>query len=513
MPENPPDGFEVLASAAEKAIDSQLDLVGVVADFLPGAQTKGKDYMITFTLTDPSWSQGEGLKCRYFGRNEKAVPDISSKGDVVVLRSVKLKCYNGQTLALSNYNSSWVLFHQHQIPFSDSETIPDLPYSKMSDQVPSPSRDMMAYAVTLCNLSDRSALNENPSVDPLQMANVPGLGDRLAAPKPTKFQLVQDLTLPRKYSDLKFANLLGEVRKIYMNDFRVELTITDYTAHDALYDYVPALDDDDQGRDGDEFNYNPGHKSWPGPWGKMSMVVSAWDAHAKFAREYVGLHSLVFLRNVQITLDKEGSKMEGKLRGNRYHPESVNIAICKPRQAQGDDRVKAFLKRKRDYEATLKLRGIKGLEEPKKQEEQAVQQKDIQQQAKEPNLARAERNKRKREKKKARKQNAPRSDSTAPRSANEKLNPHIRTNRFLRLSHPSRSLRSPTQPRSTETSKPSMATNLPYPSKTTSTISDPSALSISIHPTSPTSLHPTDQANMRYCPTMRAMNPKRLMSR
>lgn len=420
----PPTGFEELGSVVEKGAGSEFCAVGVVADFLPPTKSRGADYVITFTLTDRSWFQGEGLKCRFFGRTEDKLPNIISKGDVVVLRSTKLRQFNGELMALSSFQSSWLVFHQQDIPLNDTEVKGVLPFSKMSEQTPSPGKDIIDYAVEICNSLDRSTFGEPALVTSLQASNILGSNGAASSPTPKKFQLIQDLTLPRTTRDLKFADLLGEVRKVYMNDFRVELSITDYTSHESLYNYAHTLDDE-QGRDGDEFNYIPGQKAWSGPWGKMSMVVTAWDSHANFARKNVGLGNIVFLRNVQIGLDREGDRMEGNLRGDRYHPDRIGISVCKPRQAQDDDRIKALLKRKRDYEADLKLHGIKGLEESNMLKDEAVQQP-----AKQPQLtAREKKKQRQKDRRKAKQKEAQKARANTSKSASESLNPNIRTNK------------------------------------------------------------------------------------
>ncbi len=433
MHSKPPSGFEELRQVAEKATDSEFCAVGVVTDFLPATKTKGTDYIVTFTLTDVSWLDGEGLKCRFFARTEEKLPNISSRGDVVVLRSVKLKRFNGQLLALSSLKSSWLVFHQQDIPTSNTETKGDLPVSKLSDQVPSPRKEMMDYAIALCNFLDRTTFGESAPLTTLQASNLLGSNGHPASPQPNKFQLIQDLVPPKTTTALKFADLLGEVRKIYSNDFRVELSITDYTSHEALYDYVHPSDDE-QGRDGDIFNYNPAQNAWPGPWGKMSMVVTAWDAHAGFAREHVGLQSLVFLNNVQIGFDREGARMEGKLRGDRRYPDKINVTICNARQAKDDDRVKALLKRKLRYETEVKLHGIKGLEDSKRLKEESLQQP-----AKDQDLSRTEkgknkkqRNKKRKEKEtaeKAKKKEAQAATSHASKSSGNSPNSNIRTNK------------------------------------------------------------------------------------
>ena len=103
---------------------------------------------------------------------------------------------------------------------------------------------------------------------------------------------------------LLFVDMLGEVRKCYANDFRVELSVTDYTAHKALYNYAYGCDED--GTEGDQYGYmaDMQQKQWPGPWGKMTIVIALWDAHAMFAREKVKEGDFVLLRNIQVAMDR-----------------------------------------------------------------------------------------------------------------------------------------------------------------------------------------------------------------
>ena len=121
--------------------------------------------------------------------------------------------------------------------------------------------------------------------------------------------------------------------------------------------------------------------------------------------------------------------MEGNLRGDRKYPDRIGVSICKPQQAREDSRVKELLKRKRDYEASLKLHGIKGFEESKKQKEEALARPTG-----EEGLSKDAKKKRKKKEKKKKKAEAERNKAATARihmldTPNHTLNPNIRTNK------------------------------------------------------------------------------------
>lgn len=478
----PPNGFEELKPASEKPIWSAISVVGVVVDFLPATKSRGTDFMLTFTLKDSSWSPGVGLKCRVFAKNEERMPSISSNGDVVALHSFVLRESSGEAVAVSRNNSSWLVFHQQDIPADIKEIQGDLPVFKMSDQVPSPGKDLIEYAIRLCNSLDRSKFGESDPGTLMHLNNLLGSTSSQLVPRGQKFQLIQDLVVSKNSGDLKFADLLGEVRKKYSYDSRVELSITDYTSHESLYDYS-YVSELGQGRDGDQFGYAPSNTAWPGPWGKLSMVVCLWDAHASFAEKEVHLGDLVLLRNVHIGFDREGDKLEGKLRGDRLQPKRIGVSICEARQAKDDDRVKALLKRRRNYEDDLKLNGIKGVVESMKPKGERCSHpkwgsspKRKERNRKTPKRQKR-RNKKQKPKGKPNKQRIPK--PSTPTSALTK---------FPQPSPPSPSHRSWTPPPSSPTIPPQTATHpLASRSKTTNTTSATSASSTSTPTTSPTS--------------------------
>ncbi len=354
----PPSFVDLRTAYARKGPDCPAtNIMGVVVDHLNATKSGGSDYVITFTLYDPSWIGGIGLKCRCFHKVEARLPPIMTNGDVVLLRSLKIKALGKSTefCGISNSATTWAVLPEAYLPAK----IEDLAAEELSGAKLSPgislSRIEIAYAIFLHNTQDRTSFAP-PAPAPatsLEVGSMIRKAGGVAPPLKDKFRLVRDLVLPSG-PGLLFVEMLGEVRKCYKNDFRVELSITDYTSHKALFNYAYGCDED--GADGDQYGYmaDMQQKQWPGPWGRMTIMVALWDAHAMFAREKVKEGDFVFLRNVQVGMDKEGKRMEGNVRGDRKFPDKVNVQKQKPRDAEGDPRMKDLLNRKRGYEERAK---------------------------------------------------------------------------------------------------------------------------------------------------------------
>lgn len=335
-------------------IDKALNVMGVVVDFLEPVKSNGPDCVITFTLHDPSWGEEDGLKFKFFNRFMNKLPAVAAKGDVVLLRNVKIKLYNHQPIGLSNSATTWGVFPESSIPMGIDE-LPsgEIESTKSSDAFHT-SRAETEYAILLCNSRNRQAVTcRNPPTSLQVKSTVKENGGAMPKQK-EKFSLVRDLELSTNTEQLVFADLLGEVRKLHANDYRLELSITDYTVHKELYNYAYGCDD--EGADGDVYGYmNDMQKQWPGPWGKMTITVTLWDRQADFARAEVKEGAFVLLRNVQITRDRDGKRMEGKLRGDRRFSDKVNVQLLKTSEAGSNSRMLELLKRKKEYEKRAKI--------------------------------------------------------------------------------------------------------------------------------------------------------------
>ena len=353
-----PPTFVDLATAFSRP-DVNVNLMGVVVDHLAATQSRGLDFVNTFTLRDPYWSNGLGLKCRCFNKKIDNLPAVGANGDVVLLRNVKVKDGKGQMMALSNPATSWIVFPQDSIP-PDVETLGSGSVSVRA-VAPSttPSRPEAEYAIYLASTKDISNVMRPASATSLEISNIMKAAGGQPVASYDRFSLVKNLRLSER--NYLFADLLAEIRRFYVTDNRVELSVTDYSGHPNLFNYVFGCDED--GVEGDRFSYmKEKYETWPGPWGQMTILVTLWDVHATYARENLKNGNFVFLRNVQISMGRDGNKMEGNVRGDRQYPDRVNVVKKLPRDAAADVddpekivdaskvRMRSLLKRKRDYE-------------------------------------------------------------------------------------------------------------------------------------------------------------------
>ena len=340
-----PPNFADLSSVCDQK-NSEVNVMGAVTDFMPSGRTRGTDWTCSFSIIDPDYNgiYEEGLKVRFFRPMETELPSIRGTGDVVLLRCLRIKDYQGMTVGLSTKATSWVVFHAFSIPTKAPTTPLKLDYVK-DTRAPVPTAAEMQYALSLCNSRDRSTFTEPV---PACASNLP---TSTADGNKSKHQMGKD-----KFSLIKdvacdvFYDLVGQAVKIYAHNDRVELYLTDYTSNNLLFNYEWGQDDEERSnREGDEYNYiapSSTTRAWPGPFGKMTMTVTLWPPHSYFVRQNLNESDFVHLRNVRIRFSKD-AKLEGSLHSDRRYPDRVDVTILKDNQ--NDDRVKDVLRRKRDY--------------------------------------------------------------------------------------------------------------------------------------------------------------------
>lgn len=167
-----------------------------------------------------------------------------------------------------------------------------------------------------------------------------------------KFSLLQDVQSGR------FYNILGKVIKIYDSP-RAGLSVylSDYTQNNHFYNFEWNKIPDG----GDEYGYRKKKpqkepdKVWPGPYGKMTIQLTLYDAHAEYVREQVKVGQWVLMKNVQIKFGNMGGCLEGVLRGDREKAEeSVKVEIVEQDQDQTDPRLIEGVRRKREHEKKFK---------------------------------------------------------------------------------------------------------------------------------------------------------------
>ena len=336
-----PSGFVDLHTAWMRP-DTELNVIGVVIDYLPPAKSRGSDWMSTFTIVDNT-SSYDGEKVRFFRPQQAELPVFQSTGDVILLRNIKIKDWSGMKIILSGRSSTWVVFHQTSIPKVISETEPKLNHSKQA-RVLEPTILETRYAIMLCNSQDRSTYTTRISQNASTVTGMPTVSMSADTGPRLKFSLIKDVAVATYY------DVVGQVVKLYPDDIKTELYITDYTSNGLLYNYEWGRDTDNEtARDGDKYGYTPraAKKKWQGPFGKLTLSVTLWSPHSCWAQTNVKEGDFVFLRNVHIKWSRD-SKIEGVLHSDRQWPERVDVTVLDNKE-NADDRVKDVLRRKKDY--------------------------------------------------------------------------------------------------------------------------------------------------------------------
>ncbi|KAL8792673.1 MAG: hypothetical protein Q9195_004733 [Heterodermia aff. obscurata] len=354
-----PPGFEDLYQASTR-INGEVNIMGRVTDHLSATPSRGKDMMSTFSIADASHGaqSDEGLKIRFFKPSEDEHPQIRGKGDVVLLRKVRIKEWKNVAMGISQFTTSWIVFPAAEIPLKAPQNRLMIKHIK-SPQTNEPTHSEMLYAIELCNLGDRTM--DKPSGIPISSTEThstftaPSTGGSADAPasssktngRPSqngrdKFSLVKDLQVQ------SFYDIVGQVVKMYSNFGRLELYVTDYTANNMLYRHAWGQED---GGNSNEHEHDYGSssasksKKWPGPYGQMTLMVTLWPPHSNFAQSKVNDWDFVLLQNVHIKQDRD-LKMEGALHEDRFWPSKVQISVLGD---HSDERVKNVLRRKLEY--------------------------------------------------------------------------------------------------------------------------------------------------------------------
>ena len=344
-----PQGFQDLKSASGRPKKTFVNLLGVVVDFMVPVRTRGSDWICTFSLADPSYvdSYDYGFRVRYFRLRQQELPAITGKGDVVLLRYIKIEEHQGETIGLSNRGSSWIVFPAAKM----STTMPKPPVQLGYVKEPgtnNPTLLEMAYAVKVFNSCDReSFVVANPT--PVSTAGINSSdGSTPNFARTDKFSLIKDV------QEKTYCNIVGQVVKIYAHHDRVEVYVSDYTINTLLWNYEWGKEDGfESGREGDEFNHVPrssSNRKWNGPYGQMTLAVTLWPPHANIGRHRLKENDFVFLRNVHIKW--KDRRLEGVLHQDTRHPDREDITVLKDNQ--DEDRVKEVLRRKLDYAKKFK---------------------------------------------------------------------------------------------------------------------------------------------------------------
>ncbi len=153
-----------------------------------------------------------------------------------------------------------------------------------------------------------------------------------------KFGLIQDVR------DYNHYDLVVEVIRIYpSSDGSVELYVSDYTSCGLLFHYRSPEEEAAIGLDRHSRGGND--RSWPGPFGKMTLQVKLWPPHGPWVQQHVRTEMFVFLRNVHIKVGMHG-RLEGAMHEDRRYLGRVDVSTLRLDHPD----VRAVLRRKQEYQ-------------------------------------------------------------------------------------------------------------------------------------------------------------------
>lgn len=358
-----PPGFIELQTASTK-VNRDVNIIGVVTDVIPPTKSRGTDYMCTFTLADASFS--DGLHVRFFRPEMESLPKVKGTGDVVILRSIKIQSYRGMTIGLAKWTTTWLVYSADSIPQQAPSKFSQIKYEKDPRASPLSTAEIL-YAISLCNSQDRSTFRTIINTSVKEPNNRVSEATPVIPPqRREKFSLIKDVQIDN------FYDLVGQVVKIYPSNGCAELSITDYTSNQLLYNYEWGVAGGEDSREGDEFNYisrNSVKKKWPGPFGRMTLMVTLWPPHSYYAQTDVKEQDFVLLRNVRIRYSRD-AKVEGSMHTDHKYTDRVDVSILKDHR---DDRVKNVLRRKLEYSKKFKAQSEQFIEDVRSQKRQQTE--------------------------------------------------------------------------------------------------------------------------------------------
>lgn len=338
---DPPQGYIDLPTVQSAATGSLVSVVGVVVDYLPPKSTRGSELTVTFKLQDPRLRDamcfGEGLRVRFFGSDEKKFPQIKAKGDIVLLRGMRVLEYSNEKILMSHRETTQLVVSGSRIPapafklqYMTGSGNNKLQCEGTCDQnaLSPPVQD---YIITMKSEMDIPVqpVNHMPAhtLPSPNRAAQPGPGN-VAAPKAlrgaysAKFKLVKDL------QHYVFSDICVEVVKTFTNNYgNCELYVTDYTANNQMFYYAPPEEKpSDLVRDGDRYGYSgPSKQKWPGPYGFLVLKVNLAEPHASFANQNLAEGDMIALENVKVKLMPDSSRLEGDMWPDQNNPNKVQV--------------------------------------------------------------------------------------------------------------------------------------------------------------------------------------------
>ncbi|KAI0166968.1 hypothetical protein GGR52DRAFT_584823 [Hypoxylon sp. FL1284] len=255
-------------------------------------------------------------------------------GDVVIAHSIKVQNYRGEVSLITHSSTTLHVYSANKIPrppksAKDALGAPLQPKRWIPGDKEHEYVAWLYHSINKDDVPDAAAFNIK--VDQSRNAR-------------QKYQLLKDV------QDLQFYDIIGRVvREPYSQIDIATLWISDYTENDQFFEFSsdPTEAPMPQGGTG----------SWPGPFGKRSIQVTCFGLHAQFALEKVKPGDWVQLRNVQVKYGRNSSNLEGYLREDQSsYGRGIQVDILPVLEDPDniDDRVKAAIRRRAEYEKSFK---------------------------------------------------------------------------------------------------------------------------------------------------------------
>lgn len=353
MDKTPPNGFRTLRSIIDAALkelksNSLVNVIGLVKDCRPPIPTRKTDWKMGLELIDFSiedvWEH-KVMRVEIFKKKDKMF-EMPQVGQPVLITAIKVQVWQGAVSLLTTYATRFSFF---------PAAIPRWPLKSRSE-LPVPTgdgrpveADQAAYVVLLQNFCSR---------------------DRLPTEVDYDTSLTVAMNSREKFSELcniqdhKFYDLIVEVAYVHRvggSSDMVTVYVTDYTTNEQFYLVARPGGAVQEGTEDDPYGYLAGKmpkpmktedgQPWRGPYGKMTLQITAFDKQAEYFLENVKPNDWVKLYNVQIKFTS-GGHLEGKLRHDRQFPDKILIEpLLMPGDPESMDlRWKSAIRRKRNYQ-------------------------------------------------------------------------------------------------------------------------------------------------------------------
>jgi protection-of-telomeres protein 1 len=276
--------------------------------------------MLTITLCD----QSRRIRARFFSKKQSDLPKVQAVGEIILLSCIQISVFRNETLLQSSNEDSgklkWLLLRR---PNTHPQIVcrPAVFGQHLTREEHVVIEKLRVWYAETCGNAVGFSSTPQPAQSVTAAAAVPGRTEG------RRFALVREMKVGC------FYDMVGKVVKTFNNSMCVTVYVTDYTENKELYKYDPHTID------------SISESGWKGPWGRYTLQVTLWDAHAEAARDSVVEGQYLFLRNLRIRRNKDGLS-EGALNGDRKFPDKVNVIIIDDME---DSQVRAIEQREREY--------------------------------------------------------------------------------------------------------------------------------------------------------------------